>query len=148
MNGNQPTECNMKNEHVFVYGTLRRGGSNHHRMEGGRWLGEAHVSGRLYRVDWYPALVLDAEAGQVVGDLMVVDAEQLTQLDHYEGSEYRRVTAQVLTAEGESVEAWVWEWQQDAHGLQLIAGGDWLTVSPDSPGAARLRLAPRRKSKV
>lgn len=116
---------------VFVYGTLRRGGSNHHRMEGGNWLGPATVAGRLYRVDWYPALVLDAAAGPVAGDLFEIPEGQLPQLDDYEGSEYRRVKAQVLTAEGESVEAWAWEWQEDAHGLQLIAGGNWLAVNQD-----------------
>jgi len=116
---------------VFVYGTLRRGGSNHFRMEGGRWLGTASVRGRLYRVDWYPALTLDSEAGPVTGDLIEVAEDRLPLLDDYEGSEYRRVMAQVTNAGGEQVSAWLWEWNEGSDGLQRIAGGDWLAVSPD-----------------
>ncbi len=44
---------------VFVYGTLRQGASNHFRLEGATTLGEAWVLGQLYRIDWYPGLLLD-----------------------------------------------------------------------------------------
>ncbi|MEO8614231.1 MAG: gamma-glutamylcyclotransferase family protein, partial [Luteolibacter sp.] len=44
---------------VFVYGTLRRGGSNHFRMDGAEFITAGRIAGRMYKIDWYPGLVLD-----------------------------------------------------------------------------------------
>lgn len=116
-------------QQVFVYGTLRRGGSNHHRMDGCKWLGPARVNGRLYKVDWYPALVLDAAAAEVAGDLFEATADCLARLDDYEGGEYRRVKARVTDNSGQGVEAWLWEWSDSTKGLQAVISGDWLAVN-------------------
>lgn len=116
--------------HVFVYGTLRRGGSNNFRMEGCKWLGPAGVNGNLYEVDWYPGLVLDEDAAEVIGDLYEVPDERMSELDEFEGPEYKRVRAMVQTAEDKALSAWVYEWNRDTEGLQPIPDGDWLTVEP------------------
>ena len=50
-------------ERVGVYGTLRRGGSQHRRMAGAEWIGACDVRARMYRIDWYPGVVLDDDAG-------------------------------------------------------------------------------------
>ena len=115
---------------VFVYGTLRPGGSNNFRMQGSRWLGPATVCGHLHVVDWYPALLLDEDAGQVTGDLYEVPEDLLASLDDFEGTEYRRVRTMVQNADDEAVSAWVWEWNRETHGLLPIPGGDWLEVDP------------------
>ena len=124
---------------VFVYGTLRRGGCNHVRMEGARWLGTGTVRGRLYSLGWYPGLVLDSHAGEVHGDVFeVTAASHLADLDTYEGChadqpgphEYQRVTARVAMAHG-PVDAWMWVWQPpaDAERAQMLCG-NWLDPSP------------------
>jgi gamma-glutamylcyclotransferase (GGCT)/AIG2-like uncharacterized protein YtfP len=73
---------------VFVYGTLKRGGSNHGHLAGQIFLGEARtVAGfTLYSLGDYPGLVADAtdQAG-VTGELWAVDAACLEQLDILEG---------------------------------------------------------------
>lgn len=130
-------------ERVFVYGTLRRGGSNAHRMDGAGFVGEARVRGRLYRISWYPGLVLDPTAGWVDGEIWEVTAEQLRALDEFEGLpegeregvEYRRVAASVVPADREGVwnewrgrgtAAWVWEWKGPTDERHRISNGDWL----------------------
>lgn len=116
-------------ERVFVYGTLRRGGSNDWRMSGASWIGPAEVAGRLYRVDWYPGLVPDPLAGPVTGELHEVDAAMLAALDDYEGPEYRRVRARVAlrgAVGGDTCEAWLWEWLGDIDETRRLATGDWL----------------------
>lgn len=113
---------------VFVYGTLRRGGSNHVRMAGARFIAAATVRGRLYRIEWYPGLVLDAAAGEVKGELFAVEPWQMAGLDDYEGDEYRRVRTTVATADGAPLTAWVWEWLGPVDEAQRIAGGDWVKV--------------------
>ncbi|BCU79323.1 gamma-glutamylcyclotransferase family protein [Luteolibacter sp. LG18] len=111
---------------VFVYGTLRTGGSNHHRMAGATFIAPATVSGRLYRIDWYPGVVLDPEAGLVSGEIYEVDDSRLAALDDYEGSEYRRVETEALLTDGSSARVLIWEWCLEVDESRRIPGGDWL----------------------
>lgn len=118
-------------ERVFVYGTLRRGASNHRRLAGAAWVGDGTVRGRLYRIDWYPGLVLDDAAGEVRGEVHEVDAATLAALDAYEGSEYRRVRVAVVGGvasggPGTVLEAWAWEWIGPIDEARRIRSGDWL----------------------
>jgi gamma-glutamylcyclotransferase (GGCT)/AIG2-like uncharacterized protein YtfP len=69
---------------LFVYGTLRRGGSNHARLEGCRFRRPATVRGSLYDLGAYPALVLGT-AGEVQGEIWCCPPETLLALDAYEG---------------------------------------------------------------
>ena len=81
---------------VFVYGTLKRGGSNHAWMRDQIFVGEAFTLPRyrLYDLGGYPGLVLDPAQGlSVQGEVWEVDAEGLRGLDHLEdveGGEYVR----------------------------------------------------------
>ncbi len=113
-------------QRVFVYGTLRGGGSNAWRLAAGVCLGPATVAGRLYRVSWYPALVCDPDGGPVVGELWAVPDTLLPALDAFEGPEYRRMRVPVDCADAVTREAWLWEWAAAADGLAIIASGDWL----------------------
>ena len=102
---------------VFVYGTLRRGGSNHFRMAEADFLGEGKISGRMYQIDWYPALVCGGSRW-VKGELYRLSDSTLGELDIFEGihidplevREYRRVRTMVTLSGGGREEAWVWEW--------------------------------------
>jgi gamma-glutamylcyclotransferase (GGCT)/AIG2-like uncharacterized protein YtfP len=124
-------------EWVFVYGTLRAGASNHFRMDGGESLGPASVHGRLYAIDWYPGLVLDAAAGPVSGEVFAVAAAHLRELDAFEGIpegaeagvEYRRVRARVELHSGGSRTVWLWEWLGPVEESRRIGGGDWLAAA-------------------
>ena len=71
-------------ERVFVYGTLRRGGSNHFRMANAEFVTTATLHGRLYRIDWYPALVLDPAGDEIQGEVFDVPPEQMAELDAFE----------------------------------------------------------------
>lgn len=118
-----------KCEMVFVYGTLRRGGSNDFRMAESRFVAEGTVRGRLYRIDWYPGFVADENAGPVAGEIFLADAETIAALDEFEGCEYRRVRIAVEVREeagaASKVQAWIWEWLGATSESQRI-GGDWL----------------------
>ncbi|HVJ46525.1 MAG TPA: gamma-glutamylcyclotransferase family protein [Luteolibacter sp.] len=124
-------------ELVFVYGTLRRGGSNHFRMSGADFVTAGVVLGKIYRIDWYPGLVLGNE-GRVKGEVFSVDAAQLLELDAFEGlsagevegSEYRRVKADIFTEDGKMIGAWVWEWLGPFDEARHLVEGDWLLVKP------------------
>lgn len=94
----------------------------------------ATVSGRLYRVHWYPGLVLDGAGDEIHGEVYEVDADRLAKLDVFEGlsageiegSEYRRVKAEMVLQDSSVTEAWVWEWIGATDEAQRLADGDWL----------------------
>lgn len=121
---------------VFVYGTLRRGGSNHFRMAGAEFIAPGTITGRMYRIDWYPGLVLDPAGDEIHGEAYSVDSELLSALDIFEGlsageiegSEYRRVETTVMRQDSQTLTAWVWEWLGMVEEGQRISDGDWLKI--------------------
>ena len=124
-------------ELVFVYGTLRRGGSNAFRMDGAEFVGKGTVEGFLHAVSWYPGLVLGGDCGRVIGELYRVGAEQLRALDEFEGlsaneiegAEYRRVRVEVIPdGSGDTLTAWTYEWLGPVDERKLVWSGDWLDV--------------------
>lgn len=124
MNSNQQDDA-----WVFVYGTLRRGGSNAWRMEGATWIDTATARGHLYRVDWYPGAIFDQTAENIIyGELYAVPVEPLRALDAFEGVEYERVKISVITSESRTVEAWAWQYLPPTEHLTKIPHGDWLSL--------------------
>lgn len=140
-------------ELVFVYGTLRRGGSNSFRMDGAEFVSAGKAGGAMFVISWYPGLVLDMEQGHVLGDLYRVGPEQLAALDEFEGlaanelegSEYRRVKTEVILLEKPygAVQAWVWEWKGEVDTSRKILSGDWMDVErpPQNPNFTLLSAA-------
>lgn len=86
---------------VFVYGTLKRGDTNHHHLAGQVFLGEVRtVAGyTLYQPADYPGMVRSANAPTgVTGELWEVTPECLRDLDRLEGVAeglYERVPVQL-----------------------------------------------------
>jgi gamma-glutamylcyclotransferase (GGCT)/AIG2-like uncharacterized protein YtfP len=115
---------------VFVYGTLRKGGSNHFRMAACELVGQGTISGKMHRISWYPALVRGG-SGRVTGELYLVPEHQLQALDQFEGPSYRRSEVPVLLDSGEEKTAWVWEWDAELGNAEPIEGGDWLACEPN-----------------
>lgn len=128
----------MNTHAVFVYGTLRKGASNHFRMAQGEFVSGGKVSGAIYKIDWYPALVLGGDRF-VKGELYRVSEQTLAELDIFEGItpendrplEYHRVKAKVTLLSGETEEAWVWEWIGSVENLEALPTDDWLAYEPN-----------------
>lgn len=100
---------------LATYGTLAPGRVNHHRLAGlkGQWR-QGTVRGRLTDAGWgaalgYPGLVLDPSGLAV--EVHLFESADLPDhwphLDAFEGTGYRRVVTQVLTADGER-DAWIY----------------------------------------
>lgn len=134
----------MNTELVFVYGTLRRGASNHFRMDGAEFAGAGSIAGKIYFIDShpefvYPALVCGGDE-RVVGELFQVKkTRHLEDLDLFEGinprspeaDEYRRIKVEVKMDSGGSLLAWAWEWAGELRDSKALKGGDWLDFSKD-----------------
>ena len=87
---------------IFVYGTLKHGGHNHHFMVGQTFVGNARTSPgyTLYDLGGYPGLVAEPEDSDgVSGEVWTVDDACLAGLDVLEGPAeglYRRAAVPLL----------------------------------------------------
>lgn len=122
---------------IFVYGTLRRGGTRDvtRFYPGATFVAEAFVRGRLYHLGDYPGLRLDGGAGWVRGDLLDVTPAALAALDEWEGidparpaaGEYRRVRTLARFGSAAEEPCWVYEISPArCVGRPVITSGDWL----------------------
>lgn len=121
--------------HVFVYGTLRRGGRNdiNRLAPAPDYVGMGQVRGVLYHLDWYPGLTLGGEeAVTVVGEVYRITPALEEILDGIEqivpgaDSEYfkREIDVQV---EGKAVACLVYEVNPErVKDKQVIGHGDWI----------------------
>jgi len=127
----------MSTNLLFVYGTLRRGGSNDiaRVAPGAQWAGTARARGRLYDLGAYPAMLLDAGAGRVAGEVYAVPAADWPALDALEepvtprrpDGEYFKQTAEVELGNGQATLVWIYVANPAVLKLDReIAGGDWI----------------------
>ena len=100
--------------YLFVYGTLRRGHPETHRLLGdARFVAAGSISGRLYDLGRYPAVSkakrTDGRVAGEVYELMGPDVDKrLARIDRYEGSEFRRSRVVVQLTDGRRHRAWAY----------------------------------------
>jgi len=121
--------------HVFVYGTLRRGGRNdiNRLVPAPDYVGMGEVRGSLYRIDWYPGLTLGGEdAVTVVGEVYRISPQLEAVLDAIEqvepgaDSEYFKREVDIAVA-GRTINCLVYEINPArVRGRQAIGHGDWI----------------------
>lgn len=109
---------------VFVYGTLRRGESNHHFMDGAEFVAEATTEPEFTMVTFggYPA-ILEGGATAIAGEVYRITLPILARLDLLEEVPelYRRVTRELL---GHSTMLYVLP-EAHARDVPILAHGDW-----------------------
>jgi gamma-glutamylcyclotransferase (GGCT)/AIG2-like uncharacterized protein YtfP len=118
-------------DYLFVYGTLRSEFSNPYarRLHAESHLaGRASVAGSIYLIDHYPAYRPDPH-GEVHGELyhLKTPAETLEALDHYEGTDFRRVRTRILTGGMAGQPAWIYEFESDPPASARIESGDFCS---------------------
>ncbi len=126
-------------ELLFVYGTLKRGLTNHHQLGGAPFLGEAELAGvRLHDLGPFPMAI--AADGLARGELYRVDEVTLARLDRFEGVPrlYRRECRSL--ADGRQVWIYLGTPRQVRHS-PLLPAGLWpaadSTPSSAPPSAAK-----------
>lgn len=118
-------EARGRQHTIFVYGTLKKGLSNHFFLSGANYLGPARTVNRyaLY-VDMYPGVYPSDQISPIVGQLFEVDSATLSRLDALEDHPrlYRRELIEVDTDEGRR-SAWIYFYPQK--GGRLIPSGEF-----------------------
>ncbi|MGH7944973.1 MAG: gamma-glutamylcyclotransferase family protein [Opitutaceae bacterium] len=99
---------------LFVYGTLKRGCSNHHHLAGQTLVGMARTPPgfTLYDLGGYPGIMPKPDdTNGVIGEVWSVDHETLQRLDRFEGVHeglYRREPFILLPPfDGQIVQAYI-----------------------------------------
>jgi gamma-glutamylcyclotransferase (GGCT)/AIG2-like uncharacterized protein YtfP len=127
--------------HLFVYGTLRRGGSNDiaRFLPPAHYVADAVVAGTLYDLGDYPGALLGG-VGMVRGEVYRIGAALEAQLDALEevepdgSGEYAKRELEV-DAGGRQLACLVYEIRPDrVVGRPVIAGGDWMLARRVQPG--------------
>jgi gamma-glutamylcyclotransferase (GGCT)/AIG2-like uncharacterized protein YtfP len=127
------------NPHLFVYGSLMSSAAHpmgERLRREARFVGEATVQGRLYKISWYPGLVEGGDAEtRVHGEVYALNSPSptLKWLDAYEGiasgrldeEAYERVERTAALASGDPVTAWVYLYRKSVAGLRPVPSGRW-----------------------
>jgi len=122
---------------LFVYGTLRKGGSNDiaRLVPAAVRISGARMRGRLFDLGDYPVLVADASAGWVEGEIYAIPDHGWSALDALEDvvsathpqGEYLRVWGSAHAAHGTLGQCQVYVANPAVLRLDRpIAGGDWI----------------------
>jgi gamma-glutamylcyclotransferase (GGCT)/AIG2-like uncharacterized protein YtfP len=103
----------MKQNIVFVYGTLMQDRANHNSyLSDGQFIDKAVLHGyALYDLGSYPGIVLDSR-DSVVGEIYSIDPHVLARLDVLEGEGVLYLRKKVIVAQntGERIKAWAYIW--------------------------------------
>lgn len=117
----------MKTFDVFVYGTLRKGGTNEHYLKNSCCLRqEIWISGFcLYDYQQsYPFMLEAGAVESVKGEVYRVSEQQLDQLNILEDVENRLYRLVFL----EQCQAFTYlKYDRNIEGLKKIPGGDWIS---------------------
>ncbi len=126
---------------LFVYGTLKRGCSNHRYLADQKFLGLARTTPgfRLYNLGGYPGIATHAnDRDGVVGEVWLVEDAALQDLDRFEGVHeglYRRESVRLLSPfDGESIEAYI---STLSVAGRADIGSEWIERNPSGTKADR-----------
>jgi gamma-glutamylcyclotransferase (GGCT)/AIG2-like uncharacterized protein YtfP len=127
---------------IFVYGSLRQGFQHpayEYMSRYFRLIGAARVQGILYDLGDFPAAKPATGDQYIIGELYeVLKAEEfpwvMAQIDDYEGLHvepgeqplYYRAVTPVLLDDHSHVDAWIYWYNGDVSGKQIVASGDVL----------------------
>jgi gamma-glutamylcyclotransferase (GGCT)/AIG2-like uncharacterized protein YtfP len=106
---------------LFVYGTLKKGGSAAHYLKNEKLVrsGLAVKNFALYRDEIYPYMVPDMDGREVIGDLFEISEDRMPEIEFYEGPMYQKTWLEELQA-FTFIKA-----DEDLSGLKLVKKGEW-----------------------
>lgn len=123
----------MPEHRIFVYGTLRRGESNAHLMDGARFVRDAQTppAFTLFALDGHPGMGPDGHDA-VHGEVYDVDELTLARLDRLEAHPTWYERLPITLADGEVVETYILPPRFTA-GCPVISSGDWVAWRSNVP---------------
>lgn len=131
----------MKNQILFVYGTLLPKQPNNGRLQDAKFIGYDQIVGyRLYDRGFAPAVGPGGPHEIVKGAVYEVDADRLAVIDRFEGHPTVYLRRGTLTAQGRR--AWLYDWANWEYEplFARVPSGDWAAhVISNNEEYTRLR---------
>ena len=114
----------MKNI-IYVYGTLRPGGTE-----------TFQIPGKMYAVSWFPGIILLPEGGPEDSYVTCerIEVSDLAHVDAYEGF-YPDDLRSSLYIRKPIFDGWIYEYNYPVSQRDLIPSGDWLVYKNEERGA-------------
>lgn len=130
---------------LFVYGTLKRGGTNHHLLRSQHWIADGRTEPRfaLYDLSDYPGLVRTTDRPEAItGELWQVDEASLAWLDEFEecGLLFERELIPVYDDRGRWLRAWAY--------LYRLPVDSAVRIGPCWPVGSGVALAARQPART
>lgn len=134
----QTNELTKGMTRVFVYGSLKRGHSNHGLLESAKYVGRDMVLGpfEMYSLGYFPGVVdkgREADISPIYGEVYEVDKEGLAALDLLEGHPDFYCREKLTTENG--VRAWMYVWKMPDRfpkDEQVIPSGMWSPTDEET----------------
>ncbi|OEF22996.1 gamma-glutamylcyclotransferase family protein [Vibrio rumoiensis] len=114
-------------QHVFVYGTLRKGEVNHFLLEDSLYLGRCQTDEKFYLYDLGPYPALGVGDQSIQGEVYQVDEATFQRLDQLEDYPIEYDRQVIVTPFGH---AWVYIYQDVSKLNRRITSGDWCQKLP------------------
>lgn len=114
---------------LFVYGTLKRGGRNHHAIADTVYLGESLTSANYLLVDLgpYPGMIEKPLGGFAIhGELFEIPSALLSELDKIEGSPTLFEVNPITLNDG--TKAFSYLYKRNTANARLITTCNWQTI--------------------
>ncbi len=111
-------------ELVFVYGTLKSGGSNHSFLRGSEFIKKDSISGLMFSCPDFPMVIPDpANLNLITGEVYEITKKVMKKLDWVECHPDFYCREKVITENG--LEVWVYFYKDSLEGLESIPSGNW-----------------------
>lgn len=111
---------------LFVYGTLRRGYSNHRRLENAKFVQEDTISGfTMHSLGGFPGLVQGSSV--IFGEVYEINDQILQSCDYLEG--YPRFYNRKVVETSTGIRVWVYYLEGKSYSNRpIVKTGDWRTI--------------------
>ena len=112
--------------YIFVYGSLKKGFSNHHRIENSEFICSTRTLEEfaMLDLDMFPGVLKEKKVSHIHGEVYDLDTNTLEKIDIYEGEWYSRENVELeagFTAQMYFLVKYPWNPEK----LQIISEGIW-----------------------
>lgn len=111
---------------LFVYGSLKKGCSNHHLLEDSVLVSESFTDERfrMLNLEYFPGVVKGEPVSRISGEVYDVGNETLDVLDDFEGKWFYR--EDVLLDNGSKAAMYFLSAQVPCERYSVIGSGNWM----------------------
>lgn len=116
--------------YIFVYGSLKRGFSNHHRMECSEFICSTRTLEKfaMFDLDQFPGVIKEKKVSYIHGEVYDLNANTLEKIDIYEGEWYSREDVE-LEAGLTALMYFLIKYPWDTESLRIVSEGIWTEKS-------------------